>query len=132
MTATDIFGRRAQEAKWLFALAAVPATLFAIVGLAYGAFLMYAPIAAVCIAQLFYPTLFGWAAVTLIAWVAFGSYAYLAVLDVARIVAGEHPRVFLNMDDTFVFLMLVGILGVIAIGLSFKRPKRVVQEKADA
>jgi hypothetical protein len=130
--AVDIFGRRTQEAKWLFALAAVPAALLALVGIAYGAFFLYAPIAAICIFHIFYPTLFGWAAVTVIAWAAFGSYAYVAVLDVVRILNNERPSVFLNEYDTFGFLVLIGILGCVATGLSIKRPKKVDRERADA
>lgn len=132
MTANDIFGRRSQGAKWLFAVAAVPATLFAIVGIAYGAFFLYAPIAALCIVQIFYPTLFGWAAVTVIAWAAFGSYAYLALTDLVQILGGERPSVFLNESDAFWFLVLIGILGCVAVGLSLKRPKRAAQDRADA
>jgi hypothetical protein len=132
MTVADVFGRRTQEAKWLFALAAIPAALFAIVGIAYGAFFLYAPIAAMCIIQMFYPTFFGWAVVALIAWGAFASYAYLAVLDLVRLLGGDQPSLFLNSSDTFGFLILLGILGAVAAGLTFKRPKRPSGEHADA
>ena len=132
MTAIEVFERRSQEAKWLFALAAVPAALFAMVGIAYGAFFLYAPIAALCIVQIFYPTLFGWAAVTAIAWAAFGSYAYLAVTDVMRIIGGDRPSVFLNDSDTFWFVVLIAIMGCAAIGLTIKRPKKLGEGRADA
>lgn len=59
MDAFGLLRRRVQLAKWLFGVAAVPASLVVLIGAAYGAFLPYAVLAAVCIVQMFYPTLIG-------------------------------------------------------------------------
>ena len=77
--------------------------------------------------------LLGWAAVAFVAWAAFLSYSYLAVVDLAKVANGGQPSVFLNESDTFGFLVLLLILGTVAVGLSIHRPlKHPANGRADA
>jgi hypothetical protein len=134
MQASALFERRDQKGKWLFVVAAVPAALFAFIGIAYGAFLPYAAIAAICIAQVFYPTIIGWAVVLAVAVVALASYGYAAVMDIVAIGRGSHPGIFMNQGDTLAFLSLLTALGVVVVGLIKYRPrvKSAAEGRSDA
>lgn len=115
--------RRQQPARWFFLLAAVPLVLFALIGAAYGGFLPYALLATVCICQFFYPTLLGWGVVLLVAVAGLVSYGYAAVMDIVRLANGASPSIFLNTTDTFAFVLLIGVIATVAVGLIMNRPR---------
>ena len=132
MGAVELFKRRRQRHKWLFVVAAVPLALFALIGLAYGAFLPYAALAAVCIAQLFYPTWLGWGVVLATAIFALAEYGSTAVSDIIAINSGGRPSMFLNEIDTFAFASLIVLIAVVVVGLLLNRPTPLPQAIADA
>ena len=128
MLADALFSRRHQKTRWLFILAATPLSLFALTGIAYGAFLLYAIPAALCFIQFFYPTLFVWGLVLALSAFAMFEYGYLLLLDIYRITDGNRAEVLQNPYDSFGFLLLFGIIVVVFFGLAFSRPVPFLSE----
>jgi hypothetical protein len=114
--------RRRQPARWVFIATAVPLIVIGLMGAEHGALFMYGPLAAICLFQVFYPTLLVWGFVLLL--YAGGSILYLFVLgaDALRLIHHQQPQVFLNPYDSTFFLLLLAVLITLTVVLIRKRP----------
>jgi hypothetical protein len=121
-----LFERRAQPARWLFVVAALPLIIFALIGANYGAFVPYAVLAGICVIQFVRPTLLGWGVVMLVFAVGASLYLYTATADLVRLARGQQPQLFLNPYDTAAFTALIVLVVAVAVGLFFLRPRRSV------
>ena len=86
------------------------------------AFLPYAVLASLCLAQLVYPTILGWILVLLVYVAGSVIYVYTLGADALRLARGQHPQVFLNAYDTAFFLFLVAVLVALTVIIALNRP----------
>jgi hypothetical protein len=117
--------RRHQRFRWIYALASLLFFLVALVGVEYGAFWGYFFCAGLLLVHMCYPTFVLWALFTGIWCVITIVYCGMAVLDVLRIVQGDAPHVFLDGDDSLMFLVLLALcIGITWIQLRHRPVRR--------
>lgn len=118
-----LFEKKTIKGRWIYLLAAVPFFLFALTGIAYGAFLLYFLPALLCVIQFIRPTIFLWA--TILGMFTCGSVAYLFETgkELLGIIAGERAKIFLNAADSSVFTLLLVVLISISVALIRWKPE---------
>ena len=115
--------RREQRARWVFVLGAIPLILFALIGANYGAFLPYAVLAAICLAQAVYPTLLAWALSLGVFAAGAIVYTFALAQDLFRVLRGQPASIFLNPYDTVAFVFLLTLLIALCVGIWFLKPR---------
>lgn len=120
-----LFNRRSQKGQWLFIIASLPFLAFALIGWQYGAFYFYAIPAVICIAQIIYPTMFGWLAIFSLYFVGTSIYIVLLAGDILKIIIKVRPKALLDFDDSIVFIFFVVVLIAVTFGLFKYRPKLI-------
>jgi len=123
----EIFERRVQQKRWIFIIAAIPAMLFALWGWEYGAFFLYFPLAAICLCQFFYPTIAGWGFLFAVYSIGAVFYVYVFIRDIIQLILGDTSAasIFVDLDDSFFFLILITVIVSVAFGLYRMKPKKV-------
>jgi len=114
-----LFTRRNPNYRWFFLIAAIPFTVYIVLGLEYGVISPYSISALLCIIQYFYPTIFGWIIITSI-------YCLMALYDlhgilgeISRLIDGLRPHVFWNVSDS-VFSISLFVISVSFTIILFK------------
>jgi hypothetical protein len=120
--------RRQQKARWIFIVASLPLFLFALMGLQYGAFFVYFGLGIICLWQVFYPTLIGWAFILLVFMGGASLYLIETVKDIIKIVSGERPNIFVDFDDSMFFGIVILLILVVAVVLIKAKPVRFKTE----
>jgi hypothetical protein len=117
-----VLQRRQQPARWVFIVTSLPLILFGLMGAEHGALMLYAPLAAICLIQFFFPTVLGWGFVLLLYGAGSIVYIYTLGKDALKVVRSQQPEVFLNAYDSTFFLILVAVLVALTIVLVRNRP----------
>jgi len=121
-----IFGRRSRRGFWIYLLAALPFALFSAAGSEYCAFLLYLFPLGACLIQAAWPTLLGWLAVLSIYLTGFALYLVEFIRDLWSIFGGGIPRIFVDFNDSAVFIGGLLVLAAISAGLAYYRPRALV------
>ena len=124
-----LFGRKKIKQRWIYLVAAIPFTLFALIGIEYGAFPMYIVPAVLCIVQFFYPNIFLWGLFFAALTAGAAAYSFALIKDVIKILNGQNTGVFVDADDAVGFLLLVAILILLAITIFHTRPNLTIKKK---
>lgn len=121
-----LFSRRVTQGRWVYILGSITLLLFALWGWEYGAFMPYLPIAALCIVQCFYPTMIGWGILFCVYLTGAGMYLYIFFRDLFQLIIGSKSAtsILVDLDDSIVFITLIGLIMVIAFSLYKIRPRK--------
>ncbi len=121
-----LFSRREQKAKWIYLIGSIPLAIFALIGLDYGAFFLYAIPAIILIFQFLYPTLVGWLFFLLIFTAGAITYTVLLISDIIKLAQGIRPSALVDIDDSIVFIFLIILLWGLTYGAFKMKPKTIV------
>jgi hypothetical protein len=97
----------------------------AVAGFEYGALIPYLVPVALCLLQFAYPTPVGWASISALVAIATGLMLFALVRDVAGILGGRQPSVFLDLGDSVVFAGLNVLLIFLTLWLYRVRPRKL-------
>ncbi len=106
---------------WLYLAAALPFFVVALGGAEYGLFWIYFAPALFCVVQFVLPTRFGWGFVTVLYGASAIVCAGMLLTDAGRFVRGEPLSVFLDADDSVMFLVMLAFLCFFAVALQRRR-----------
>ena len=91
-------------------------------GFQYGAFFVYFGLGIICLLQVFYPTLIGWAFILLLFLAGASLYLIQVVKDIIKIILGERPDIFVDLDDSLFFGIVISLILVVAFVLIKSKP----------
>lgn len=109
--------------SWVYLLAALPLLVFALIGVEYGAFLLYLVPALICIIQFFRPTKVVWLVVSVVYLAGTATYVVALIADLVHLARGRQPSILVDSDDSAVFVLLVVFLVSVCFGLLKVRPR---------
>jgi hypothetical protein len=82
----------------VYLIVALPMLLIALIGLQYGAFLLYATPAVICIIQFFRPTMLGWLLVFIPCAAMSVAWLFGLIRDLIKISINSRPSILLDFD----------------------------------
>jgi hypothetical protein len=100
--------------------------LIALVGLQYGAFLLYATPVVICIIQFFRPTMLGWLLVFIPCAAMSVAWLFGLIRDLIKISKNSKPSILLDFDDSLVFLITLAVFIGLCYWLWHVRPKEKI------
>ena len=110
--------------SWFCLVAAGPFGITALVSLEYGGTFLYASLAAIFVVQAFKPTLVGWGAVLVVQGCLAAALSYLLVDDLAKIVRGHAPDIFVDAAYAAVIVGLWAFACLLTAGIYRTRPRK--------
>lgn len=114
-----LFGKRNIKGKWVYLLASLPFLLFALVGIEYGAFLLYFLPALLCVIQYIHPNIFLWA--SFLGIFTCGSVTFLFTFG-KQLLGNFSGQEITNAADLSALFLLISVLISISIALIRWKP----------
>jgi len=121
-----LFEKRTQPLRWLFLIVALPFLALSLPN-EYST-QIYALPGLLCIFQFFVPTLAGWALIFAGFATVVAVYSYAFVADLIQIHSGQGASIFLDADDSVVFVLFYLLLVVATVFLYRARPRVKVKQ----